>query len=322
MGKGKERSIESTVEKAKPDYDFYYDSEIDDEVSETWINIYLKEDNTMKIMYTVMDYAKEIASKVNGEVKVVDKPNGVQKVGIQLPMAENNTAPIVYVDEMFNEGRSIDSIIKYINDNVDKGNYNRTFNIDFLDDFEQVKERLGAKLYNINTSAEVFRNATEYGFDDLIIVPYVLVEKDTDGQATIKVTKDLLERWNVTADEVIDIALEREKANMKVMSMLDTLKEMGLPVDELPPLPEEDQQIIVTNKLKVNGAISVLFAKEKLAEYFPNGYIIMPSSIHEVIAVAYDENVEPYTEMVREVNATQVAPEEQLSDHAYVFAGR
>jgi hypothetical protein len=153
-------------------------------------------------------------------------------------------------------------------------------------------------------------------------VPYVLVEKDTDGQATIKVTKDLLERWNVTADEVIDIALEREKANMKVMSMLDTLKEMGLPVDELPPLPEEDQQIIVTNKLKVNGAISVLFAKEKLAEYFPNGYIIMPSSIHEVIAVAYDENVEPYTEMVREVNATQVAPEEQLSDHAYVFAGR
>ena len=50
-------------------------------------------------------------------------------------------------------------------------------------------------------------------------------------------------------------------------------------------------------------------------------FFILPSSIHEVLLVKDDGNVN-FTElknMVEEVNATQVAPEEKLTDSVYHY---
>ena len=47
---------------------------------------------------------------------------------------------------------------------------------------------------------------------------------------------------------------------------------------------------------------------------------ILPSSIHEVLAVsAEDRDLEDLEEMVRSVNQTDVSPEEVLSDNVYKY---
>lgn len=50
--------------------------------------------------------------------------------------------------------------------------------------------------------------------------------------------------------------------------------------------------------------------------------IILPSSIHEVLLVVYEEELcmEELKEMVRHVNQTEVAKEEILSDNVYIYS--
>ena len=59
---------------------------------------------------------------------------------------------------------------------------------------------------------------------------------------------------------------------------------------------------------------------EKLGE----DYYILPSSIHECIVIPKKEEIDPeeLKIMVREINATQVQPEEVLSDEIYQYERR
>ena len=81
------------------------------------------------------------------------------------------------------------------------------------------------------------------------------------------------------------------------------------------------EMIVLTNKDKYYGAITAITAKAKLKKLFPNGYVILPSSIHEVIAVPYQPGTEEMLNgMVCEVNTNEVKPEEILGSRAYIFA--
>ena len=50
-------------------------------------------------------------------------------------------------------------------------------------------------------------------------------------------------------------------------------------------------------------------------------FFILPSSVHEVLLVPASEGLkkEDLTEMVREINKTEVSPNEVLSDIVYVY---
>ena len=61
-------------------------------------------------------------------------------------------------------------------------------------------------------------------------------------------------------------------------------------------------------------------ALEELSETIGSDLYILPSSVHECIAVSTElGDPETLAEMVQEVNGSQVAPEEQLSDHVYHY---
>ncbi len=57
-----------------------------------------------------------------------------------------------------------------------------------------------------------------------------------------------------------------------------------------------------------------------LAEQMGTDLFILPSSVHEIIAVSTDMgDPESLAQMVQDVNGGQVSPEEQLSDHVYRY---
>ena len=91
--------------------------------------------------------------------------------------------------------------------------------------------------------------------------------------------------------------------------------------DELPDT-DEAKMIIVTNKEKVNGAVAICDKEllSNIAREHNSNLVILPSSIHEcIIHIDNNPDMEMYSNMVREINETQVEPEEVLSDHAYFF---
>lgn len=85
----------------------------------------------------------------------------------------------------------------------------------------------------------------------------------------------------------------------------------------------ESDIMIVTNSLMSYGAIKVLYSqnvKDFAKEH--GGCYVIPSSIHECLLIGKDHADETGCmadgdEMIREVNCSEVSPEEVLSDHLY-----
>ena len=62
---------------------------------------------------------------------------------------------------------------------------------------------------------------------------------------------------------------------------------------------------------------------KSLQETFKGEFYILPSSIHEILAIGAVPGleIEELVGIVREVNRTQVRPEERLSDQIYRYRG-
>jgi len=272
------------------------------------------------------EFAIAIAEKTNGKVVEVNK-NGVIMTGVSIPI-DSCISATTYVDDMYENGISVEEAATKA---VNAANASKPTlpDISFMDaGFEEVADKLSIKLYGEGKVADdvIKKSALDYGFEDLNLVPVLnLGQFDNGDLASVKVTEALVQKWGKSVDEIIEKAMENSKSDVciKAMGMIlaenfgeDYVRSIGMSME-----PETSDQLVVTNKAKVLGASAILFVKEKLNKFFPDGYFVLPSSIHEVLVVRKTPTMtlNEMTEMVKNVNATQVHPTEQLANHAYMF---
>jgi len=275
--------------------------------------------NIMKDM-TIAQYVNAIATELNAESKTVEKANGVIRHGIVMK-TETNCCPTIYVEEFYEADMSVKDAAKEV-EKIAKAN---TINVDVsrITDYEFVKPLLRARLYNKATKAEVFRKAKD--FDDLIIVPYIELSDIGEGRGSgsVRVSAALLNGYNVTKRELIDTAIKNSSEDSTIQSMESVMMSI-MTGKEVKPVEEvgiNPQMIVLSNRNKCFGAISALILKKRLQSIFPNGYVVLPSSVHEVIVTPYTPGCEDVLNgMVQEVNVSEVQPEEILGSKAYVFA--
>ena len=285
----------------------------------------------MKI--TKREYAEKVASYLDGKVKEVDKGNGVIYVGIELPGVDG-IAPCYYIDEFYNRNEetliTVAIIENWYKEEKTKMKFSRDGIMETLNNFDSVKNMLRLRLVNKKTKVEVFRDATEYGFKDLIVYPVI----GLSSVASTKVTKGLIDLWSLNegrdvTDDVFRIALENLEDDFTICSMFDALaSSMGLKegTEEYYIVKEQIENelpmFVVSNKTKAYGAACILTNKAK--EMLGGHWVVLPSSVHEVIALPFSDELDmrALCDMVNEVNGTEVAPEEVLGDRPYLFVGK
>lgn len=180
--------------------------------------------------------------------------------------------------------------------------------------FEEIRDNIRTIFAKGNE--EIRKDATPYGFEGLELTPIIDFGTD-DGVnfVTAKIKKELLELWNMTESEVIEIGLNNLTYNITSLGELIG-RMMGMEDD----YPETPDMYVVSNGSNYKGASSVIPATKELMERFPDGYMVLPSSIHEVIVVPKGTmDGETLNEMVIQVNAEVVAEEDRLSDDVYEF---
>ena len=104
---------------------------------------------------------------------------------------------------------------------------------------------------------------------------------------------------------------------MKDMFLKDGMPEeiAEMMIGEIPP---EQTLWVISNSKGINGAVNMLYENElhDLAENLGSDLYILPSSVHEVLAVSSEMgSPEELAEMVVQVNMEAVDLDERLSNH-------
>lgn len=250
-------------------------------------------------------------------IQSIIKVNDTQLCGIMISNKETNICPIIYMEQYYQQylnGMVIEDIIKCIMTVHEENKCETSCDFDFFH-WNTVKNKIVMKLINLKSNEEYLKNVAYIPFHDLAIVFCVLVEMDTPGIATTIVKNEFLNVWNVTKEEIYEIA----KENTPKLFSYDFFS-VGSILEEFMEI--KDKVYILTNEFRIFGASCILYdgMLEMIRQELGKDFFLIPSSIHEWVIVPndlYDE--ETFNEMIKEVNETSLKEDEILGTHCYYY---
>ena len=276
-------------------------------------------------------------------VHKVTKNNNLVLTGISIRSREVNLAPTIYMDGYYNDyknGRPVMEIIAEVERAYDTYKVEQDFDVNSITDFNHVQDKICYKLVNRDKNKELLSDAPYLPFHDLAVIFYVVVSEDRVGTGTVTVHNHLMEMWgNPDIKELYRIAKNNTQRRYKgrVSNMMEIMGEIishsadNVDPDVVDAFFEMDSvyednmmpMFVATNNKKVNGAGVILYDGLLItfAEKIGGDFYILPSSVHEVIFVPANGDMDAryLIQMVKKVNATEVAPDEVLSDNVYIY---
>lgn len=287
----------------------------------------------------IKDYFPPEYRDVECRVFECQKNNGVTKVGINFNRPGKRIGLLVYIEpyyEAAQQGTPMEKIMGEIAKAAGEVMENAVFPDFFnLKEYDKAKEYLSLRLINTKANQRILAGMPHREIEDLSVV-YVLQLPlpETEGYGKVKVSNELMKQWNVSEEELYCTAIEnmQEKERPVLKSMEAIIMEVttGQESEENLLNKKEDFRgssmglfYVLTNEEKAEGARVMVHPDimGKISELFPEGYYILPSSIHEVLILPKNEMTDPREigKMVREVNRQEVVREEILSDRIYEY---
>lgn len=287
----------------------------------------------------------ELDPSVTVTVRDITKNNSTHLDGLLILSPACNLSPTIYLDYYFREyekGIPIEKLCREIIQVYESSIPAHSIDISFFTDYDRVKTRIIFKLVNFHQNQKLLSEVPHYRFLDLAIVFNCLLEADAEGSATILIYNHHLKYWNITKDDLYALALRNTPQLLPydLRNMTDILKELlfqagaGPDFSDIengskPGFSDADEQAacsmyVLSNRHKLNGSGCILYPNllKSFADRLMSDLFILPSSIHEVLLIPADgqNSCRELSEMVREVNVTQLSQEEILSDHVYYFS--
>ena len=233
--------------------------------------------------------------------------------------------------DAYNEGRPFDEVVDKAVETINHGiNERPDFDIDSFTDYSQMKEKLAMEVVSAETNKEMLENVPHKNLEDMAVVYRFVLSSDDEGRASILVTNQILESMGVTPEQIhadaLEIAPQIKPAEIRGMSEV-MAEMMGMEQAEalgiMPMRPEDEQLFVATVPDKTHGAGVLAYQNfmDQAAERVGGDFFILPSSIHEVLIVPDNGRMDlkELEAMVRDVNATQVAPADKLTDNVYHY---
>lgn len=265
-----------------------------------------------------------VEERTRAVVTVTDitKNNGTVLIGMSVREEGKSIAPMIYLDdylanivaEQITVDEAVEEIVRVYKEHKDHSLVGNGF----APSKEYILDRVELKLVNKEMNLDLLGGVPHRDFLDLAVVYIVVVERSDSGCTSFLLRNEMLEAYGITQEEIEETASKNTyNAGFKKLSMEQMIGcDMGL-------IEEDNPIYVISNRSGHNGAGAMLFTQifEELAEKFESDIYILPSSIHEIIAVPVIEGMEEsyLRYMVCEINRTQVSVEERLSNSIYKF---
>ncbi len=257
-----------------------------------------------------------------------------------LPEGNAQVFPTIYINDMYGHYRACGDLETVLQVAAQK--YAQTAEMvkdrqpeEVMDaKMEHFKDNVIMCLINTEQNRELLENVPHREFHDLSVIYWWVVESVPDGIGSVIVSGNTAERVGMAEEELFRCAVEnsRRMYPMTVTCMGNLFG--GIPEGiDIPSEAREEMEMagrtagkmwIISNSVGINGATSMLYEENlhQLAEKLGDDLFILPSSIHEVIAVPAEmaeKNLTNLLKMVEEVNMGSVKLEERLSNSVYLY---
>lgn len=278
------------------------------------------------------------------------KNNSLELEALMIQSKTENICPTIYLEKYYGDycnGSTIDEIVDAILALYDSAR-EQTPSMDMnYFAFEDVKSQIYFRLINNKKNKQLLQNVPHKKNLDLAITFHCLVEANPEGIKSFMITDHLMQLWNADVDELYQLAKENTprlfplKVNTmeevlesllygpKAYENMDIVEKQNLVTSSMQKTFEDTSTnadmtlLVATNQMGTNGAAVIFYPDflAKIAKKYQKNLILLPSSIHEFLILPEDEDCcEDYlTNMVLEVNRTEVATEDILSDHIYYY---
>lgn len=278
----------------------------------------------------------------NVTIQRVPKNNGITLTGLLVAKDGSGIAPAIYLDSLYEAyingygDRSLESIIESIvasyweHEQEAQQLYD---GLETLTDYQKVKNKIIYKLINTRANRELIKQVPNIPFQDLSIVFMLYVKEAEDGICTALINNKHMILWDVTEN---DLYTEAEKNTPRLlpetcMGMDEVIQKLVIEdgygqdcsisselfENEKPPF------YVLTNRLGIGGAACLLYPDvlKKCAEKIGYDLLILPSSVHESLLMAYDDTIkaDDLRHLVQFVNASEVPAEDRLSEQVYRY---
>lgn len=199
-------------------------------------------------------------------------------------------------------------------------------------DMNTAKDNIIFQLVNTLQNEDMLKNLPHREFQDLSIIYRWVVSVDEKGIASTVINNNLAKSLGMGEEELFKAAAENTRRMLPpvVQSMNEVIMDMFM-ADGMPKelaeqmIGEQEPEMtmwVISNERKIDGAASMLYEDKlhNLAEKVGTDLYILPSSVHEVIAVSVEMGEpEELARMVSEVNMDQVDISERLSNQVYHY---
>ena len=196
------------------------------------------------------------------------------------------------------------------------------FDVNSITDYDQMKEKLSMEVVSAERNAELLAHVPHEEMEDMAVVYRLVVDKNPERNGTVLVTDALMEQFGVTHEQLKNDAMQNapEIRPSEIKGMSEVLHEM---MPDAVDVEENEEMFVATVPDKIHGAGVIAYPNfmEDAAKKLGGDFFVLPSSIHEVLLVKDngEMSAKELGDLVKNVNSSEVAPEERLTDHVYHY---
>lgn len=282
-----------------------------------------------EIMNRIAEAVKEkIGTECDIEFKEARKNNGIMLQGMLIRKHGETVFKNIYIDNLIDRIEqcstgvqdAAEEIVRIFNENQRSGELAgivRSLNK------EEILKKAVYQVIGKERNMDMLADVPHKELLDLAAVYRVVLDESSDETLSFLLTNSLCREYGIDSEELERAAgRNTEMRGFVTINFASVVAEnAGIPQElseaDLPPL------YVLTNKTRVNGAAVMLYWNyfEKLAHKLQSDLYILPSSVHEVLAVpASIGDPRELKDMVREINAGGIiADDEILSDNVYFY---
>lgn len=240
----------------------------------------------------IINYLPEEYKDVTPEINKITKNNGKELTGLVLRVIDN-VCPSIYLDslyDLYQDGIKIDDILSEIS-HVFQREIKRipSFNLeDFT--YNNMKNNLYYAVINAEKNEMLLKDIPHQRREDLAIVYRVNVFVSEEDTGSILLNNEHLKLWGVTQRDIHAQAVMNMPKILPYTfeNMDDIISEIiGSDIGESEKMTGENIMWVLSNDKKIQGA-AYMFDEDVMlyiAEKLGGDFIVLPSSIHEVIIV-------------------------------------